>query len=373
MSVGAWFLSSRRIPADAEAAAGSGRLAAPGPGRRALLATLVSLALGTAVLGGPSKSGPPAAASKSASPPKSAAVALPSLDDAPQDTFSGVARVIAIGDIHGDFKAIQECLTLAGLIDAKGHWSGGKTHFVQTGDIPDRGPDTRRIFDLLMQLEQEAAQAGGRVIPLLGNHEVMNMDGDLRYVTREEMASYADLSSTPDPAGLPTGSVGHAIAFSREGRYGRWLRSHAAVVKVNDALFLHGGISPTVQAPTLPALNRWIRQDLFKGSPAGGARLSDGPLWFRGYALSPEATLAAELDTVLKRYGAKRMVMGHTPTEGEITLRFQGKAVFIDTGISAHYGGHRSALEMTSQGLTALYPGQKVPLKSTGATTPPLK
>ncbi len=104
--------------------------------------------------------------------------------------LTGAARVVAIGDVHGAYPEFLAVLRLAGLIDAKDRWSGGKTHFVQTGDILDRGTETRPVMELLMRLEGEAKKAGGRVHALLGNHEVMNVLGDLRYVSREEYKAF---------------------------------------------------------------------------------------------------------------------------------------------------------------------------------------
>ncbi|WNG24014.1 metallophosphatase [Cystobacter fuscus] len=274
------------------------------------------------------------------------------------ETFSGVERVVAVGDVHGDVDALKAVLKLAGLIDARGRWSGGKTHLVQTGDIPDRGDQTREAYELLMRLEKEALAAGGRVHALLGNHEVMNMLGDLRYATPGELASFADLSSGPTEGGL----AGHRAAYGPQGRYGRWLRTHAAAVRINDTLFVHGGIAPEVPAKTLAELNQWVRQDLTEGQPPGGAKSPEGPLWFRGYALGDEGTQAA-LDTVLARFGARRMVMGHTTErEGKIRTRWGGKAVFIDTGLSTGYGHHLAALELRAGKLTALYPEGRVEL-----------
>src|SRR4051812_19137614 len=78
----------------------------------------------------------------------------PRLEDAVPDSFEGVARVVAVGDVHGDVEALTDVLRLAGLIDEKGHWSGGKAHLVQTGDIADRAPRTRDCYELLMRLER---------------------------------------------------------------------------------------------------------------------------------------------------------------------------------------------------------------------------
>ena len=293
-----------------------------------------------------------------------AAPPAPRSEEGAPDTFSGVARVVAVGDVHGDVGALKDVLRMAGLINAKGRWIGGKAHLVQTGDIPDRGDHSREAYELLMRLEKEALAAGGRVHALLGNHEVMNMLGDLRYVAPAEMASYADQATQPDEAGAPRGLAGHRAAYGPEGRYGRWLRTHAAVVRINDTLFVHGGVAPGVPVNTLAELNAWVRRDLFSGNEPGGARHPQGPLWFRGYALGEEGAEAA-LDGVLSRFGARRMVMGHTTErEGKIRARFGGKAVLIDTGLSTGYGHHLAALEIKGDKLTALYPDGRVELTS---------
>jgi Calcineurin-like phosphoesterase len=295
--------------------------------------------------------------------------ASPRLEDLVPDTFSGVERVVAVGDVHGDVEALKDVLRLAGLIDDKGRWSGGKTHLVQTGDIPDRGERTREAFELLMRLEGEALAAGGRVHALLGNHEVMNMLGDLRYVTPGELASFADQGA--DAPGTPRGAAGHREAYGLTGRYGRWLRGHPAVVRINDTLFVHGGVAPVVPAKTLAELNRWVRQDLFPGNPPGGGKDAQGPLWFRGYAQGAEEVAGPGLDEVLRRFGAKRMVMGHTTDrDGKIRTRFGGKAVFIDTGLSTGYGRHLAALELRGGRVTALYREGRVELVAPEKASP---
>src|SRR5579872_432215 len=82
---------------------------------------------------------------------------------AAQAEWTGVERVVAVGDIHGDYNGFVEVLRMAGVIDPANHWIGGKMHLVQVGDVADRGPDTRKIMDLLMDLEKQATQAGGHV------------------------------------------------------------------------------------------------------------------------------------------------------------------------------------------------------------------
>jgi hypothetical protein len=141
------------------------------------------------------------------------------------------------------------------------------------------------------------------------------------------------------------------------------------VVRINDTLFVHGGIRPEVPGKTLAKLNRWVRQDLFPGNPPGGGMDDEGPLWFRDYALEDEQRMGPALETVLQRYGAKRMVMGHTTERtGKVRTRFGGRAVFIDTGLSTRFGRHLAALELHGGKATALYPEGRVELES-----PPLK
>ena len=74
----------------------------------------------------------------------------------------GAPRVVAVGDVHGAYERFAAILHSAGVVDENGRWSGGKTQLVQTGDVLDRGTDTRRCLDLLMRLEGEAKKAGGR-------------------------------------------------------------------------------------------------------------------------------------------------------------------------------------------------------------------
>src|SRR5207302_8235545 len=181
-----------------------------------------------------------------------------------------------------------------GLIDAQHHWTGGKATLVQVGDLLDRGPKPREVMDLVMSLEKEAAKAGGRV-SLLGNHEMMNIMGDLRYVTPGNYASFADSNSEkrqksafqeyvkwrashapliaelPQPMELteaewmarhPAGFVEHGEAFSPKGNYGKWLREHSALAKIGGVVFLHGGLSPAVASVKFDAIDSHIREEI---------------------------------------------------------------------------------------------------------------
>ncbi len=203
--------------------------------------------------------------------------------------------VVAIGDVHGDFDDFAAILQHIGLIDAQHHWTGNKIALVQLGDLLDRGPKPREVMELLMALETEAPKAGGRVVSLLGNHEMMNIMGDLRYVTPENYATFADtksderqrsayqqyvkwrsshgalLAELPQPMELteaewmarhPVGFVEQRESFGPEGRYGKWLREHSALAKIGAVIFLHGGIHPNLAHLKLDTINAHIRDEI---------------------------------------------------------------------------------------------------------------
>ena len=196
-----------------------------------------------------------------------------------------------MSDPHGAYDALGRTLVNAGIVDADGNWAGAAAHLVITGDLLDRGADSRRIMDLVMRLEEQAPAAGGMVHLTLGNHEVMNLVGDLRYVALGEYAAFADEESAEererwfqsmlsvyrlnaadeiDEAALraeferlrPPGFYAHRRAFGSEGKYGRWLLQKPLVVVVNDTAFVHGGLSPMVADLGLDRLNDEMRSQI---------------------------------------------------------------------------------------------------------------
>jgi hypothetical protein len=241
-------------------------------------------------------------------------------------------RVVAVGDLHGDPAAALAVLSLAGVVDAAGAWSGGDTALVLTGDWTDRGPSSRGVLALLRRLEGEAAAAGGRVVGLLGNHEAMNLTGDWRYVSPADVADYG-------------GEAARRAAYAPGGADGDWLRAHGAVAQVGETAFAHGGFAARWAPRGVPGLNALVAAALAGGDPA--VLGEDGPLWYRGHLLADEAVACAEVEAVRRVLGVRRIVVGHTTQRsGEPAVRCGGALIGIDTGISAHYGGHLAALEL---------------------------
>lgn len=302
-------------------------------------------------------------------------------------------RIVAVGDLHGDHAAFRAILTAARLIDGQGRWTGGDAIFVQTGDVPDRGPDSLRIIRDLMRLQTEAARAGGRVVALVGNHEAMNVTDDLRYVHPGEYAAFVNRESSRrrnrifganraaielfyrarDPsitesaarrawfAETPLGKIEHQAAWHPTGAIGRWVMANPALALIDGTLFVHGGISAGYATRPIEDINRAVAAALLARETARESIINDplGPLWYRGLITREgderpaPPSIEEELATVLAAYGARRLVIGHTPSLAGIVIAHEGRLVRIDTGISAHYSGRWSYLEIMRGEATA--------------------
>jgi hypothetical protein len=326
----------------------------------------------------------------------SARCALPA-----QDTWTGVDRVVAIGDVHGDFERFTAVLRSAELIDKDENWTGGKTHLVQVGDVLDRGPDSRKALDLLMKLEPQAAKAGGYIHALIGNHEAMNLYGDLRYVPPADYESFRTAESEKlreeaykglagemakqSPGGNgddafrkkwdaehPLGYFERRALFGPEGIYGKWIRGHNTVIKIDDSIFLHGGISPKYAGYSLKKINERVREELadFRKLQGGIVTDQEGPLWYRGLANGDEDALEGHVKKVLKNYGVERIVIGHTFTDGAVTPRFGGRVLLIDIGLARLYDnlGRLACLVIENGKPYALHRGTKLELPKDSTT-----
>ncbi|HEX5069765.1 MAG TPA: metallophosphoesterase [Vicinamibacterales bacterium] len=317
---------------------------------------------------------------------------------APDCEFTGVERIVAIGDVHGAYDRFVAILKTTGLVDDKLRWSGGKAHLVQLGDVVDRGPDSRKALDFIQRLTRDAQGAGGRVHALMGNHEAMRLIGDYRYVAPGEYAAFA----TPDSENLrnkyletrpaadretllqktPLGFLEMIGMFAPDGDYGSRLKNLNAVVRVNDVLFMHGGLSPSVAAQSCASINDTVRRavsttaNLQKTRSAPQEALAtsaNGPLWYRGLAEEPD-TFAPDVARIIDAQHARAIVVAHTvQTSGRIQARFSDKVFLIDTGMQSAYvsTGRASALEIRGDVFTAIYEdGQQVLRRDAGGSRP---
>ena len=256
--------------------------------------------------------------------------------DRPASAFRRVDSIYAVGDVHGSYDQLTGLLKKARLIDSDLNWTGGSAHLVFMGDIFDRGDDVTKVLWLIHKLELQAEEAKGRVHLLLGNHEIMTMTNDLRYIGRKEKALSIAFETGYDQMFHPVKSY-----------LGAWLSHKPPVIKIDDVLFAHGGIvdlgTPLIEEYNEQAFRyitdeifpeitrehadstaydpeRWLRRKSFFYS-------SMSPYWYRGYALSD--TLENQLDDMLKKYSSKLHVVGHTPFDS-ITQRYNGKFITTD-------------------------------------------
>lgn len=239
--------------------------------------------------------------------------------DAPDSLF-------VLGDVHGEFDNLTKVLRNAGLVGPDLSWSGSRATLVLVGDLVDRGPDATRVLWYLYRLEREAAAAGGRVLVMLGNHEIMVMTNDLRYTTGKERL-VAELE------GLPY----WRLLDPRRSLLGRWLASKPALARVGDVLFAHGGLGYGYADWSLrtyeDSLSKYMNGEVFRiwadstyrPDPRRARGLDSlavirrfdfffgdsSVFWYRGYVRSD--TLGAELAHALGRHHAAVQVVGHTP------------------------------------------------------------
>ncbi|MDX2091460.1 MAG: metallophosphoesterase [Kofleriaceae bacterium] len=259
-------------------------------------------------------------------------------------------RMVAIGDLHGDLAAARAALRTAGAIDTNDTWIGGDLVVVQTGDILDRGDDEQAILDLMFALEGQAKAAGGAVVMLLGNHELMNAAGDFRYVTRGGMTDFTGVPGVDPNAWpqVPEAARARFAALAPGGLYAKKLAAHNVIAIVGDTVFSHAGV-----------LDEWVTQvdavnlssRCWLDGQGGGPRepppsltSEDSPVWTRAIG-GPDAA-CSKVSRALEALGAKYMVVGHTVQDGGISSACDGTVWRIDVGLAKHYGGPIEVLEL---------------------------
>jgi calcineurin-like phosphoesterase family protein len=243
--------------------------------------------------------------------------------DTVPSVYPSASKITVVADIEGNFAGLYSLLLAQHVIDQNGNWIYGNGHLVMLGDLFDRGPDVTPILWLLYKLEAEALISGGNVHTLLGNHEIMIFNGDLRYVHKK-------YKSQSKQTGFE-----YPELYISETVLGMWLRNKPAVIKIGNMLFSHAGISPEVLALDLDLqeINALVRQQNLK--QPSGPRTShsetifgtNGIFWYRGWVDDPHT--ANILDTLLDAYHAAHMIIGHTIVS-EIRASFNYKLIAVD-------------------------------------------
>lgn len=255
----------------------------------------------------------------------------------PEASFPSPEKVCVVSDLHGNREGAVSLLAAHGVVDRGLRWSWGRGHLVVVGDVVDRGDGQTELLWLLRSLEAQAAEAGGRVHVLLGNHETMLMRGDERYLNALDCSAWAGAAG-----GLRT-------LFGPRSEIGRWLRTRPAMVRLGDVLFVHGGVSPALleRRPTLDSVNRDVRAAL--DEPGRPFLLgTDGPFWYRGLvpgaeSRRPDAT-REHVERALAAFGVRRIVVGHT-TVPSVSPFHGGAVVAVDAGLLEGRPGELLLLE----------------------------
>ena len=268
-------------------------------------------------------------------------VSIRKISEQEKTSIKRVDSLYVVGDVHGRYDQLTNLLLKANIIDADLNWTAGKSHIVFLGDVFDRGDDVTKVLWFIYELEAKAALAGGKVHLVLGNHEIMTMTKDLRYVSRKERNIAVAHGLTYDALFHPINSY-----------LGAWLRSKVSVLKIGKIVFAHGGIldlgpisleefnnkayyymkdpmylDVMKQSPdsTIYDVNSWSEMRFFFYN-------SEGPYWYRGYVNSD--TLAPQLNAMLNKHESKIHVVAHTTLE-TITEKYDGKLLTTDLNDAA--------------------------------------
>jgi hypothetical protein len=359
------------------------------------------------------------------------------------------AKIVAFGDVHGAYEELISLLKDTGMVDNNLNWSGGNSHLVSMGDLIDRGPRSRDVIDLMMRLQDQAIKSGGEVHVLLGNHELMAMTGNREYTSLNDYNVFAadetdaerealKLEYIKDHEGrndknysevfdksFPKGFIALNRAYGPEGYIGRWLLNQNLILKINDTIFIHGGISSEITGKSLsevdtegrsqikryintllslrrssvlplyvdyndrvtylnakakklidadPDINlnmekrpAWFNHVLELYEAQNGMVLgNEGPLWYRGTSVCNINCESFNIERFLKRVNARRVVLGHTPTsDHKVIERMDGMVIRLDTGmLKSYYRGETSALIIDKGDIYVHYQGkpEKQPL-----------
>jgi len=251
-------------------------------------------------------------------------------------------RIVAVGDIHGDYEHLIKILRHAKLIDKRNNWIGRDSILIQMGDLADRGNNTKKVFDTLIDLREQAQKKGGIVYMIYGNHDILQVQGVHCYTSKADIDNFGGIEALE-------------LAYGPDGKYGKFIRNEMNFTMfIDDTIYVHAGLLPKyaieghegmnkrtreilVNTPSIDELNKLYLQNITH--PIYTEPLLNfaerGPLWSRGFVDNPESVMCPELEKSLNYLNAKRIIMGHAvQAYGKITSKCQNKLIMIDVGIS---------------------------------------
>lgn len=248
-----------------------------------------------------------------------------------------INKQFVLSDIEGNFKAFRKILQAGNVIDENFNWIFGEGHLVLTGDFVDRGNQQTEVLWLIYSLEEKAKAAGGHVHYILGNHEIMNMNGDLRYLNPKYTETAEFLLENFE------------VLYGENYELGRWLRTKSVIEQVGEVLYCHGGISAAVNKMdvSVSKINKLVRPHFAESNLENLSLEADilysdlGPFWYRGYYFGTRRATTMQIDSTLSLYKVKHIATGHTIVADTISVFFNGKVFNTDVH---HAKGHTEAL-----------------------------
>ncbi|MDE1192834.1 MAG: metallophosphoesterase [Arachidicoccus sp.] len=252
--------------------------------------------------------------------------------------YANADKIFVLSDIEGEFEAFRKLLISNKIIDEQYHWIFGSGHLVINGDMFDRGNEVTSLLWLLYKLEEDSIHNGGYVHIIIGNHEVMNLSGDLRHVDEKYFMHARALNKT------------YMQLFDKNTELGRWLRTKNVMEKIGDLLFVHGGVSPRVNALqfSIEEINNNCRpfydQETDKEDSSLPLLISRQTLyWYRGYFREPFCTID-DINETLRLYDCKQIIVGHTilPDKNP-ALYYEGKILNVDVD---HHNNIHAAVQI---------------------------
>jgi hypothetical protein len=255
--------------------------------------------------------------------------------------YKNIERIAALSDIHGQYALFVKLLTANHIIDTEGNWNFGKGHLVIIGDAFDRGDKVTETLWHIIKLSQQAGKAGGQVHYLLGNHDVMILNADLRYLN-EKYLKVEQLSG-----------LSYDALFGKETFMGQWLRTCPVVLRINDVVFNHAGLSMAMvhHNQQIDQINSTFteqiidnnRDSIYANEHLSLLARSNGPIWYRGF-FSDTTLTTAHVDSILQHFEAKHIVVGHTSME-QVEVLFDQRIIAADTSIKLGENGEVLIIE----------------------------
>lgn len=241
--------------------------------------------------------------------------------------FAGADKIFALSDMEGDFSSFRKLLQAAGVIDNNFNWTFGTGHLVLAGDFLDRGSQVTEVLWLIYSLEEKAKAAGGYVHYILGNHEILNMSNDLRYVNPKYFHDVKLMH------------IGYEKLYEKNSEIGRWLRTKNVIEKIGKLVFVHGGISEELNSLNLSItrINQLARPYYNSGNEESMDQITNtilsgkvGPFWYRGYYKNDNKVTPEEMNDILSEFSLTHIITGHTIAADTISVWYEGKVIDLD-------------------------------------------